>query len=60
MIEKSEKALSMASDLKKLVDEMISQTSNLDLKRLLKQIDADLMDVRHKLSVALKLSEGGE
>jgi len=58
MIEKSEQALSMAGDLKKLVDEMIAQTSNLDLKRLLKQIDADLMDIKHKLSVAVKLSGG--
>lgn len=59
MKNRSERALGLADDLKKVVDEMISQTSNLDLKRLLKQIDADLMDIKHKLARALQLSGGG-
>jgi hypothetical protein len=29
----------------------------LDLQRLLKQIEADLMDIQHKLSLAVRLSK---
>jgi hypothetical protein len=35
---------------------MIPQAGDLDLQRLLKQIEADVMDLEHKLSMAVKLS----
>ena len=59
MSEKCKKAESMASDLSKIVSEMIPQTGNLDLQRVLKQVDADLMDIKHKLSTAVKIAEKG-
>ena len=59
MIEKTKKAMSMADDLSKLVNGMKLKTANLDLQRILKQVDADLMDVKHKLSVAVKIAEKG-
>jgi len=53
---KSEKSLELASELHKIVREMIPVANDLDLQRLLKQIEADLMDIQHKLSMAVKLS----
>lgn len=55
-MERAEKALDKAKDLGGLVRTMIPDTRDLDLQRLLKQIDADLMDIQHKLSMAVKLS----
>jgi len=59
MLEKAGKALSMTDQLTKLVKEMIPGSRDLDLQRLLKQIDADLMDVKHKLSLVAKLAGNG-
>jgi hypothetical protein len=56
MKQRAEKALERARDLGGLVRTMIPETKDLDLQRLLKQIDADIMDVQHKLSMAVKLS----
>lgn len=56
MKEHSEKSLKMAGEIHKMVREMIPQASDLDLQRLLKQIEADVMDLEHKLSMAIKLS----
>ncbi len=57
MIKKAEEAYKNAKDLAELVNAMISSTHDLDLQRLLKQIEADLMDIQHKLSLAIRLSE---
>ncbi len=59
MKEKSEKSLKLAGELHKLVRDMIPLASDLDLQRLLKQIEADVMDLEHKLSMAIKLSSRG-
>lgn len=56
MKENSEKSLKLAGELHKTVREMIPQAGDLDLQRLLKQIEADVMDLEHKLSMAIKLS----
>ena len=56
MKEKAEKSLELAGELHKTVREMIPQVNDLDLQRLLKQIEADVMDLEHKLSMAIKLS----
>jgi hypothetical protein len=50
------KSLDLAGKLHGLVKEMIPDADDLDLQRLLKQIEADLMDLQHKLSMAEKLS----
>ncbi len=59
MLDKTKKALTAASDLTKLVKEIIAETSNLDLQRIFKQVDADLMDIKHKLASAVSVAEKG-
>lgn len=59
MLDKTKKALTAASDLTKLVEEIIAETSNLDLQRIFKQVDADLMDIKHKLASAVSVAEKG-
>ena len=59
MIEKCKKAMNTADDLAEMVNDMIMETSDLDLQRILKQVDADLMDIKHKISVAVKIAEKG-
>ena len=57
MVNKAEKALESAKGLAEMVENMIGEANDLDLQRLLKQIEADLMDIQHKLSIAVRLSE---
>ncbi len=56
MTNKAERALIKAKELGAMVSGMIPDAEDLDLVRLLKQIDADLMDIQHKLSMTVKLS----
>ncbi len=56
MQKNAQKALELAGDLDLLIRKMIPDTQDLDLQRLLKQVEADMMDVQHKLSMAIKLS----
>ena len=55
MESKAQKALEAAKDLAIMVHSMLPEAHDLDLERLLKQVEADLMDTQHKLSVAIKL-----
>ena len=55
MESKAQKALEAAKDLAVMVRSMLPEAHDLDLERLLKQVEADLMDTQHKLSVAIKL-----
>jgi inhibitor of KinA sporulation pathway (predicted exonuclease) len=59
MNNKPEKALNDARNLAELVKSMIEDSNDLDLQRLLKQIEADLMDIQHKLTLASKLFAKG-
>jgi hypothetical protein len=59
MQDQAEQALKSARDLADQVNKMIGHSSDLDLQRLLKQIEADLMDVQHKLSLAVRLTKKG-
>jgi hypothetical protein len=52
----SEKAAKLARELHKMVRDIIPLADDLDLQRLFKQIEADVMDLEHKLSMAVKLS----
>ena len=60
MTDKAEQALVKAKELGIMVGSMIPDARDLDLVRLLKQIDADLMDIQHKLSMVVKLSANKE
>ena len=59
MKKQSEKAVKLAQELHKITRELIPLADDLDLQRLLKQIEADVMDLEHKLSMAVKLSSKG-
>jgi hypothetical protein len=56
---KVQDALNGAKNVADLVRSMIGDASDLDLQRLLKQIEADLMDVQHKLAIAVRLAKKG-
>jgi hypothetical protein len=56
---KVQEALNGAKNVADLVRSMIDDAGDLDLQRLLKQIEADLMDVQHKLAIAVRLAEKG-
>ncbi len=60
MTNKAERAFVKAKELGVMVSSMIPDAGDLDLVRLLKQIDADLLDIQHKLSMAVKLSANKE
>jgi predicted DNA binding CopG/RHH family protein len=49
----SKKASQMEKDIKQIVQEI----DDYDLKRLLKKIDAECLDVRHNLALAERLLE---
>jgi hypothetical protein len=55
MLTKIKEADNMANELAGLFGELVNEADDLDLKRLFKQLDADLMDIRHKLSLAAKI-----
>jgi hypothetical protein len=57
MLKTAQEALRNAHELAEQVNKLVLGTHDLDLQRLLKQVEADLMDLQHKLSIAVKLSE---
>ena len=56
--EKINQALEKADLLKKIVKEIIREIDDYDLKRLLKKVDAQCMDIQHNLVLAGRLAEG--
>jgi len=57
MAEKLEALLKDAAKLDKGIKKMISESKDYDLSRLLKKVDAELMDLQHNLDLAHKLAE---
>lgn len=49
------KAEELAAELGNIFNILVSKSEDLDLRRLFKQIEADMMDIRHKLSLASKI-----
>ncbi len=49
------KAEELARELNDIFNILVERAEDLDLKRLFKQLEADVMDFRHKLSLASKL-----
>ena len=49
------KAKTLAGELNGVFNTLVNNTEDLDLKRLFKQLEADMMDIRHKLSLASKI-----
>jgi hypothetical protein len=56
--EKLNQVLEDAKKLEKSVKDLIREIEDYDLERLLKKIDAELMDVQHNLVLAKRLAEG--
>ncbi len=59
MKKRSREALESAKKLADQIQDMVDKADDLDLQRLLKQIEADLMDIQHKLAIAVKLIDKG-
>jgi hypothetical protein len=57
-VEKLNLVLEEAGKLQKSIKGLILEIDDYDLKRLLKKIDAELMDVQHNLVLATRLTEG--
>ncbi len=57
MATKLEKLARQAEKLSKSLKEVMAENRDYDLVRLLKKIDAELMDLRHNLNLAKRLSE---
>ncbi len=55
MKHKIQKADGMANELAGLFNELVNETEDFDLKRLFKQLEADIMDFRHKIALASKI-----
>lgn len=55
-LEKLNRAHEMVALLEKTVKEIIREVEDYDLKRLLKKIDAECMDLHHNISVARRLA----
>ncbi|HEX7401600.1 MAG TPA: hypothetical protein VF369_05415, partial [candidate division Zixibacteria bacterium] len=56
--EKLGKSLETISQLEKNIKEIIREVDDYDLKRLLKKIDAECMDLHHNITVAKRLVGG--
>ena len=56
--EKLNQVTEEANKLEKSIKGLIREIDDYDLKRLLKKIDADLMDTQHNLVLAKRLAEG--
>ncbi len=57
-LEKLDKLLLDTEDCAKLLDELIDRAKDYDLERLLKKVDAQLIDARHNLILAQKMAKG--
>jgi hypothetical protein len=55
MNKKIEKAVKLSDELGVIFNSMVNEVKDLDLKRLFKQLEADMMDTRHKLALAARI-----
>lgn len=55
--EKLEALLKEAAKLEKGVKRVLSESKDYDLSRLLKKVDAELMDLQHNLNLACQLAK---
>jgi len=48
----------LASELQRAIETMISRADDYDIERILKRSEAELMDLRHNLSLVQRLAGG--
>ena len=54
------KAKALSRELADEINELVTETSDYDLERLLKKIEAEIMDIQHNLKLAIRISEHSE
>ncbi len=61
MVEKEslESARELSRELAQRIGRLVDATSDYDLERLLKKIEAQVMDIQHNLNLACRISQGG-
>lgn len=57
-VEKLDKLLAQTRGSARLLSELIRGAKDYDLERLLKKVDAQLIDARHNLILAQKIAKG--
>ncbi len=55
--DKIEELLEDATRLEKGIKKLLSESKDYDLNRLLKKVDAEIMDLQHSLDVAYKFAQ---
>lgn len=55
MKKKLARAVQLADDLGNLFHDFVGESQDFDMKRLFKQLEADMMDIRHKIALASKI-----
>lgn len=51
------KAKALARELAEEINELVTESSDYDLERLLKKIEAEIMDIQHNLKLAMRISD---
>ncbi len=51
------RAVELADELGIIFNGLVDETKDFDLKRLFKQLEADMMDIRHKMALAEKITD---
>lgn len=55
--ERLAKAKKLSKELANEINHLVNSTSDYDLERLFKKIEAEIMDIQHNLKLALRISE---
>jgi hypothetical protein len=58
--EKIEELIQDAAKLERKIKRLVSESKDYDLSRLLKKVDAEMMDLQHNLDIAFKFLEEEE
>jgi hypothetical protein len=51
------KAKALSRELAEEINELVTESSDYDLERLLKKIEAEIMDIQHNLKLAMRISD---
>jgi len=58
--ERIEELIEEAAKLEKKIKKLVSESKDYDLLRLLKKVDAEMMDLQHSMNLAFKFLEEKE
>jgi hypothetical protein len=60
MQERINRAVELSNELGDLFNSLVNDVEDLDLRRLFKQLEADMMDTRHKIALAARIINSKE